>query len=89
MREDAKSKLDGISIHQITHMLRDFPFVGDTPYLDIYALFSVKPMYILHIGVPRMLKEADADSLPGTSHTTDHYRKIEPKTGPLRAYAQP
>lgn len=57
MREHARKKLGDISIRLITHLLNGFRFVRATPYMDIYALLSVKQMNIFHLGVYMMLKE--------------------------------
>lgn len=77
MIEIAKKKLDNISIHTITPVLSDAPFIEPTPYLDIYASFSGEPMHILDVGVSRMLKEDYVERLRSTTHNTDQYRKME------------
>lgn len=43
-----------------------------------FALFSVEKIHILYLCVSRMLKEAAAQLLPSSTHTTDKYRKLEP-----------
>ena len=76
MRDSAKKILDDKSIHPLIPVLSDFPFVGATSYLDIYALFSVEPMHVFHLGVSRLLKEVAAERLRSTELTTTNYRTV-------------
>lgn len=69
MKEEAKKNLDDLSMHSLLHVLYNFPFVGITQYIDVYALFSVKRMHVYHLGVSRMLKDAAEELLSGTKHT--------------------
>lgn len=80
MRKQARQKLEDMSIHPINPDLNDFLFAGATPYQDMYVLYSVKLMHILHLRVSKMLKEADAERLKSISHTAHHYKTMERTT---------
>ena len=77
LKDRAKKKLDDISVQPIIPVLSQFPFVGATPYLDIYGLFSVEPMHVFHLGVSRMIKDAATDRLRCNELRTDHYRTVD------------
>lgn len=49
----------------------------DDTYLDIYALFSVQPMHVFHLGVSRILKEVATKDLGSITHTADEPKAVE------------
>lgn len=72
LKQEDEKHLEDLSINPIFPVLCDFPFVGVTRYLDIYFLFSQKPMHFFHLGVSRMLKDSVGERLLCNTHTTDH-----------------
>lgn len=77
IKEGAKQKLDDLSIHPLIPILFDFPFVGKTPYLDVYEFFSVEPVHVLHVGVSKMLKESTSVCLRSATVKTDCYIYVQ------------
>lgn len=57
MKEEAKKTMDKQSIHTLILLRFDFPFVGTTPYLDVYSLFSVDPLNVFYLNLSRLIKE--------------------------------
>lgn len=77
MKEGAKQKLDDFSIHLVLPVLPDIPFVDTTPYHDIYEVFSVESMHVLHLGVSRMLKKATSVRLPSINLKNGYFRYVQ------------
>lgn len=79
MNEEVQKILDYSSMHHVLPVLCNFPLVGINPYLNVYAIFSVEPLQILHLGLSRMMKKGSMDRLRCT--TKPSYSKTRTADG--------
>ncbi|MEM9680054.1 MAG: hypothetical protein AAF901_06990 [Bacteroidota bacterium] len=67
--------MDDESMVPVRPALSDFPFVGITPVLDIYNIYSVEPMHLFHLGISKMLKICATDRLKSLALETYNMTK--------------
>ena len=60
-------ELKGLSMLPIPPVFYEFPMVGLTPAVDIYAIFTFEPLHALSLGISRMLKECASRMLSDSS----------------------
>lgn len=56
-RNQEESSLDAVSINPLEPVLFKLSFLGCVLELEIYAIFSVETLHIIHIGVSNLIKE--------------------------------
>lgn len=56
MKEEAKKILSDQSIHTLLPLPCNFPFVGVTPYMDVYSLFIGESIHVFDLELSRMMK---------------------------------
>lgn len=76
MKEEEKKILDDWYMNNVLPVICDFSFVGITPYLHVYSIFSVEPMHVFHQGASSMLKEVAMDRLRYTKKTIDNCKNV-------------
>ena len=70
VRIHAEALLKDRSMHDIRPVLMDFPFMGSAPILDVFQMFSLEPMHVLHLGLSKMLKNCALERLKSIDRTT-------------------